>query len=131
MPELLPFRGIRYAEARPAQLGRLISPPYDVVTPAERDALAARSPFNAIHLTLDEVRPGDGPEENRYVRAARSLRRWLEEGVLREERSPALYGLLAASPVISSIQSAALGRMVRIDHCDTRAHRCLVKVACS
>jgi uncharacterized protein (DUF1015 family) len=93
MPEVLPFCGIRYAAARATTLSRLISPPYDAVSAAYRDELAARSPHNVIHLDLGEERQGDGPDENRYVRAARSLDQWLADGTLRQDPLPALYPL--------------------------------------
>ncbi len=93
MPEVLPFRGVRYAASRAASLSRLVAPPYDVISPELRAELAARSPHNVIHLTLGEERPGDGPEDNRYLRAARSFRSWLEDGTLRRDAEPAYYAL--------------------------------------
>jgi uncharacterized protein (DUF1015 family) len=93
MPRLLPFRGLRYAAARPQALSRLIAPPYDVVSPAQRDELAARSPHNIVHVILAPERPGDGPEDDKYLRAAGTWASWLEEGVVRPDPKPALYGL--------------------------------------
>ncbi len=92
MPDLVPFHGIRYA-VRGDELSRLICPPYDVIKPDMRAALAARSPHNLVHLVLDVERPGDGPGENRYIRASRSFRDWLARGVLRRDPRPALYPL--------------------------------------
>jgi uncharacterized protein (DUF1015 family) len=96
MPALAPFRGIRYAA--PAELSSLICPPYDVITPELRDALAARSPHNLVHLVLDRERPGDGPADNRYTRAARSFREWQEQGILKRDPRPALYPLEQSFP---------------------------------
>ena len=93
MPEVLPFCGVRYAATRAATLSRLISPPYDVVSPAFRDELAARSPHNLVHLILDKERPGDGPEDNKYVRAGRAFTAWLGDGTLRQDAHPAVYPL--------------------------------------
>jgi uncharacterized protein (DUF1015 family) len=93
MPEVLPFRGVRYAASRPATLSRLIAPPYDVVSPALRDDLAERSRQNVIHLTLAKELPGDGPDENRYVRAARQFAAWMEDGTLRQDADAAIYAL--------------------------------------
>jgi len=93
MPAVLPFRGLRYATARGRELSTLIAPPYDVISPAQRDELAARSPHNVVHLLLDKERPGDGPEENRYARASRSFQEWIAAGVLRPDPVPAVYGL--------------------------------------
>jgi len=91
MPEVLPFRGIRYAASRPAALSRLIAPPYDVISPQSRDELALRSPHNAVHIILDRERPGDGATDNKYLRAARAFAAWMEDGTLRQDPVPALY----------------------------------------
>jgi uncharacterized protein (DUF1015 family) len=76
---LSPFRALRYG-AGAGSLADLVAPPYDVIGPHERDALADRSPHNVVHLTLAET-----PEA-----AAETLAEWRKEGVLREEE-PALW----------------------------------------
>ncbi len=92
MPAIAPFCGIRYPVRGPA-LSALLSPPYDVIGPEEQVALAARNPHNAVHLILDPPRSGDGPADNRYLRAAHRFASWLEEGTLRRDPRPALYPL--------------------------------------
>src|SRR5690242_15013367 len=91
MPVIHPFRAVRYAASRPQSLGRLISPPYDAISPSYREELAARSPHNIVHLILGDVRPGDGPQENKYVRAGRAFTAWRAEGLVRQDPRPALY----------------------------------------
>jgi uncharacterized protein (DUF1015 family) len=93
MPAVHPFRAVRYTASRSPALSKLISPPYDVVSPQHRDELAASSPHNIIHVTLDTERPGDGPDENKYVRAARSWNEWMAAGVLRQDPRPAIYAI--------------------------------------
>ena len=93
MPEILPFRGVRYAASRAPALSKLIAPPYDAISASHRDELAARSPQNIVHLDLDKDRPDDGPDENKYVRAARSFAAWLEDGSLRQDPESAIYPL--------------------------------------
>ncbi len=93
MAEIVPFRGIRYAAARGRALGYLIAPPYDLVSQEQRDELLRRSPHNAIHITLGEDRTGDDAVSNKYTRAAAYWSRWLGEGVLRRDPTPALYPL--------------------------------------
>ncbi len=92
MPAIAPFHGIRYA-AQAHALSALLSPPYDVITPEAREALAARSPHNAVHLVLDRKQPGDGPGDDQYRRAARRFAAWLGDGTLRRDPRPALYPL--------------------------------------
>jgi uncharacterized protein (DUF1015 family) len=82
MPEVRPFRALRYDEAVAGPLERLVAPPYDVISPAEREDYLARSPYNVVHLTLPES------EE----RAARDLAAWRRERVLVEDE-PAVWWL--------------------------------------
>jgi len=93
MAEIVPFRAVRYAATRGRALGQLLAPPYDLVSPEQRDELLRRSPHNIMHVTAGEDRPGDGPTTNKYVRAAEYWRAWLEQGVLRRDPNPALYPL--------------------------------------
>src|SRR5205814_2313874 len=86
MAEIIPFRGVLYDPARAGPVDRLIAPPYDVISPAERSALAAKSPPNFVRLILPE---GEGDEK--YSRAANLLADWQREGVLRRDEKPALY----------------------------------------
>ncbi|HEY6016755.1 MAG TPA: DUF1015 domain-containing protein, partial [Gaiellaceae bacterium] len=79
MPEIRPFRALRYsAEAGPLQ--DLVAPPYDVISPQERERYLARSPYNVVHLTLP-----DSEEQ-----AASDLEAWRRDGVLVEEE-PAVW----------------------------------------
>jgi uncharacterized protein (DUF1015 family) len=84
--EILPFRGVLYDPARAGPIDRLIAPPYDVISEAERSALASKSPHNFVRLILPE---GEGDEK--YARAANLLADWQREGVLRRDEKPALY----------------------------------------
>ena len=84
MPQFLPFRGLRYT-ASAGPLSELLAPPYDVITPAQQRALAARNPHNAVHLELAEG------GEDRYRRVAGVLAEWLREGTVRRDSSPMLY----------------------------------------
>jgi uncharacterized protein (DUF1015 family) len=82
MPEIKPFRALRYGTEQAGPLEDLVAPPYDVIGPAEREEYLARSPYNVVHLTLP-----DSEEE-----AGRSLRSWRESGVLATEE-PAFWAL--------------------------------------
>jgi uncharacterized protein (DUF1015 family) len=79
VPDVAPFRAVRYARPGPA----VVAPPYDVVTPAQREELAARDPHNVVHLTL-------APSEEE---AGRRFRAWLDEGVLVRDERPAVWAL--------------------------------------
>jgi uncharacterized protein (DUF1015 family) len=91
MPEIRPFRGVRYDMAQVGALSDVVAPPYDVIGPALQQALYDRSPHNIIRLELNREQPGDAPGHDRYARAAEFLRDWRKQGVLRDEPHPALY----------------------------------------
>ncbi len=91
MADLQPFRGVRYSQALVGDLGRVLCPPYDVISPTEQRTLYQRSPYNAVRLEFGETRSTDTPQDNRYTRAARWLQTWLGEGMLVRESAPALY----------------------------------------
>ena len=44
-----------------------------------------------IRLELNRDEPGDGGSDDRYAAAARLLKDWLREGILRKDDQPALY----------------------------------------
>ncbi|MEA2626999.1 MAG: hypothetical protein QOD06_3044, partial [Candidatus Binatota bacterium] len=50
MADVVPFHGLRFDEPKAGPLADLVSPPYDVISDADRAALYARSPFNVVRL---------------------------------------------------------------------------------
>ena len=86
MPRFSAFAGVRYS-ADAGRLDALVSPPYDVVSPSEREQLAARSELNAVRLEL----PVDEDGTDRYQVAARLWEEWRESGRLSTDPEPAFY----------------------------------------
>jgi uncharacterized protein (DUF1015 family) len=91
MPDVRPFRGVRYDVTRVGTLSDVVAPPYDVIDLALQDRLYQASPYNVIRLELNRDEPGDTGAQDRYVRAARILKDGVRQGVLREEDHPAFY----------------------------------------
>ncbi len=86
MADLRPFRALRYRLHSGEPVGRVLAPPYDVISPQQQAALYELSPYNVIRL--------EHPRETgeaRYRAAAETLARWRREGVLVPEERPALY----------------------------------------
>ncbi|NIM04983.1 MAG: DUF1015 family protein [Armatimonadetes bacterium] len=78
-PRLIaPFRGIRYPGS---DLSPLVCPPYDIISPPEREELYRLHPHNAIRLEFSLPREG----EDCYQAAAHDWLKWLQEGILKEE----------------------------------------------
>jgi uncharacterized protein (DUF1015 family) len=90
MPIIQPFRGWQYEMGRVGALSDVVAPPYDVIDTELQEALYNRHVNNVIRLELNKEEPGDN-EQSRYQRAARLLKDWQQEGVLRAATTPALY----------------------------------------
>jgi uncharacterized protein (DUF1015 family) len=89
MPDLRPFRGIRYSS--PSDLEDLVCPPYDIISNTEQRRLHDRHPNNAVRIELPfSEHPGE-VEEERYRRAGRVFRSWLAQGVLVQDSDPSLF----------------------------------------
>ncbi len=91
MADIRAFRAYRYDLGRVGALGDVTAPPYDVIDPALQQALYDRSPYNVVRLILNKEEPTDSEADNRYTRAARFLRDWQADDVLREDSARALY----------------------------------------
>src|SRR5437867_12322525 len=98
MAEILPFRGVLYDPAKVRDVTAVVSPPYDVIGPAEQAALYDRHPCNIVRLELGREHAGDGPQANRYNRAKRRLDVWLRAEGLRRDRPAASYLCSAKVP---------------------------------
>jgi len=90
VPEIRPFRALRYRLDQVGDLADVISPPYDVISPTEQRDLLARHPANVVRLDLPSVDPGEEPDE-RYRRAARTLAGWRSDGTLHKDPRPSIY----------------------------------------
>ncbi len=92
MAEIAPFRGILYRpeSASGPDISSLLAPPYDVISEAQRQALAQKSPHNAVHLILPKD-PSGGDSDGKYAQAGATLRQLLAGGALGRDEKPALY----------------------------------------
>lgn len=88
--DIAPFRGIRYNREK-VDIQRVFSPPYDIISPEEQEALYRRDPYNVVRLVLGRMYDEDTEDNNRYTRAAETFQKWLKEGVLIQEDRPAIY----------------------------------------
>lgn len=80
VPRFSPFRGVSY-NAEGGHVDDVVAPPYDVISPADRHALVARSEYNAVRLELPDS----------YTEADRLWKEWLGERVLVADDEPAFY----------------------------------------
>jgi len=92
MARVRPFAGFRYATTS-RDITPLTAPPYDVISPAQREQFLARDEHNVVALelpagSLDPSEPG-----NRYETGAATWNAWREGGVLTADPAPAIYVL--------------------------------------
>jgi uncharacterized protein (DUF1015 family) len=85
VPEIRPFAAIRY-RVPDAELGRVLAPPYDVISPEYQRGLYERDPRNVVRLVLNRTEGDAGYEE-----VGETYRRWLAEGILAPDAEPGLY----------------------------------------
>lgn len=109
MVRFAPFPGIRYSLA--PDLSDVASPPYDVISAADRLALEERSPHNSVRL--DYPRDEDG--RDRYELAAERLATWLADGTLRRDGAPTLSIYRMSAPGPSGRLSVTTGVVGQIE----------------
>src|ERR1700739_3808987 len=90
MAEIFPFRAYRYNAAR-VDPAKVLTQPYDKITPAMAQKYAAASPYNLIPVEKGKSRPEDTSSDNVYTRAAKTLEDWIREGIVAQDAAPSLY----------------------------------------
>lgn len=86
-----PFRGWKYNPGVVGDLAKVVSPPYDLITPELQESLLNRSPYNVVHLEAGENLDWSAPGGNTYRSATDLFEEWLRRGVLRREPEPCYY----------------------------------------
>ncbi len=88
---LRPLRGIRYNPEH-IRLGGVLAPPYDVISPAQREELYGRDLRNVVRIDFGLPYPDDvAGRSDVYTRATAHLGSWLELGILVRDEQPGLY----------------------------------------
>ncbi len=86
MPRFEPLSAVRYDTDR-VSIDDVVAPPYDVIGPDERELLAARSPYNVVHVDL----PGAEADGDPYTAAGARFAEWLGDGVMAVDEQPGFY----------------------------------------
>lgn len=90
MPQVRPFRALRFESTAVGDLSLVVAPPYDVIGPELQRTLLDRHPANVVRLDFPPFESGEDPDD-RYRRAARTLATWRSSGVLHRDPRPAIY----------------------------------------
>ena len=91
MSRVLPFRGLHYDPDRVGDLTAATSPPYDVISDAQQQHYRALSPWNVVRLETNDKGLDAEERAARHAEAARCLKGWTAEGVLRRDPEPRFY----------------------------------------
>jgi uncharacterized protein (DUF1015 family) len=87
MAIIKPFCAVRFT----VPVDSVVAPPYDVISPEERQKLAQSDAHNIVHLTLPEGRSDDRSQYVKYAQAAAMLTEWRREQVLAPDQAPGYY----------------------------------------
>jgi uncharacterized protein (DUF1015 family) len=91
MADVQPLRALHYDPAKVGSLQSVVAPPYDVIDPAQRAALAARSPYNVVAIDLPEAETEGGDP---YAHAADLLAQWQADGAVVRDDEDAIWALV-------------------------------------
>ena len=113
---LAPFRAVRFTAAD-TDLGALFSPPYDVISAADRAGLVAAADHNVVRLILPDSAEADLGDGDAYLGAKVLLQQWVDDGVLGIDAEPALFVYEMSSPD-ESVTRGLLGAVELRDPAD-------------
>lgn len=85
VPNLRPFRALRF-DVGASDLSAVLAPPYDIISPAERQELIARDAHNIVRIELPADLGAAGPDD--YATAAATAAAWREAGILVKDDEP-------------------------------------------
>jgi uncharacterized protein (DUF1015 family) len=87
---LKPFSAYRYS-SKAGDPAKLLTQPYDKISPEMQARYLAASPFNLVRVILGERKASDNDSDNVYTRAAGHLEDWIRQGILAQDSAPGLY----------------------------------------
>jgi uncharacterized protein (DUF1015 family) len=90
MAQVHPFRAYRYNPAL-APFDRVLTQPYDKISPAMQETYYAAHPHNLITIEKGRVVPDDSPSNNVYTRASAALQSWIHDSVVVHDPELAFY----------------------------------------
>lgn len=91
MADIMAFKGYMFNKDKIDDLGNVMSPPYDSISPEEQQEHYDRHEYNAIRLTKGKKFDTDTETDNPFTRANEYLASWIESGVLIQDEDPAIY----------------------------------------
>lgn len=108
MAEILPFTALHYDAKLVGGLDRVITQPYDKISPEMQARYYQASPYNLARIIRRRSDPG---EQDPYAAAAAEFRGWIGQGIVGRDAAPALYAYSQeyAVPGEPSVRKRRLG----------------------
>jgi len=100
--EVKPFKAFRYDPDVVGDVGGCISPPYDVISPAQQEQLYEKSKYNIVRIIKGKTTSFDNEGNNQYTRAADYLSTWIKKGVLKKDPTDTIYAYVQDFEVAGS-----------------------------
>lgn len=91
MATIKPFKAVYYNSKKIKDLSKVVSPPYDVISPEEQAELLEGSPYNFAHIDFGKDLSKDDKTNNKYTRAKNIYAQWLKKGILIQDEKPCTY----------------------------------------
>ena len=90
MARIEPFAAYRYT-TRAGPIEKLVTQPYDKISPAMQERYLSLSPYNLVRVILGQRFQEDTDRHNVYTRARQHFESWIESGILARDPQPCLY----------------------------------------
>lgn len=89
--QIEPFKAFRFDASVVGNASHCIAPPYDVINDAQQEELYQKNPYNLVRIIRGKTNASDDGDDNQYTRAAACFANWIDEGVLKQDPSEAIY----------------------------------------
>ena len=121
--EVRPFKAFRFDAGIVGDVGSCISPPYDVISPAQQQQLYKKNKYNIVRIIKGKTTPADNGDNNQYTRAADYLKTWIENGVLKQDSAEAIYAYIQDFEVAGSrFQRSSFIALARLEEFGPSGH---------
>jgi uncharacterized protein (DUF1015 family) len=91
MADVQPLHALHYSQEKVPDLSQVITPPFDIIQPADQQRYYTRHPYNIIRLELGQSSPSDNQINNVYTRAAATFADWRLQGIIQQTQQPCYY----------------------------------------
>jgi len=90
MPEVRPFKGIRYDLKKIKNLNDVLTQPYDQITDEMEKEYKKKSPYNFVNLVLTHYADGHNREQE-YQNAKNCVQDWLKDKIFVQDKEDSMY----------------------------------------